>query len=78
MAADDWEELDDEWEETEDGWDEYRVEGDPIDQAQLKTIDLASMPEDISVRRRVHDRTDYIPRGLISLVLRVEHHPHTP
>jgi len=78
MAADDREELDDEWEEKEDGWDEFRVEGDPINQAELKTIDLASMPEDISLW--VMD--DYFPDTTISreggvIVCRIEDHTYT-
>ncbi|MGA2701913.1 MAG: hypothetical protein ABSH35_12565 [Isosphaeraceae bacterium] len=78
MSAGDSEELDDEWEEKEDGWDEYRGEGEPIGQAELKTIDLASMPEDISIW--VMD--DYFPDTTISregsvIVCRIEDHTYT-
>src|SRR5271165_4720526 len=63
MTAGESVERDDEGEEVGDGWDDFRGDdGDPIGLAELKTLDLKGMPEDI----RIWVMDDYFPETTIS------------
>jgi hypothetical protein len=79
MPADENNEFDDEWEKFGDGWDDFRGDdGDPIDLAELKALDLKGMPEGI----RIGVMDNYFPDTTISrqgdsLICEIQEHLYT-
>lgn len=78
MAGDESEDFDDELDEAYDEWDEYRGDGDPVGIAEVASLDLRSMPEDVHiwVMDNYFPDTTIVREGEV-FVCRIEDHTYT-